>query len=197
VASAASGGTLEVVYGDWRRYNDLVVAALRGMSGEELGLRADSGDPTSSTHWPIWAIAGHTAGTRVYWLCDVMGAPGAEATPFTDAANTGWEDELDHPRSAAELVTAWTTTWAIVEGVLGTWTPAMLDEVVDRVRRGTVDRFTRRSLLLQLITHEAYHVGEIALIQGIHGRQSIDLWPSGYHTIDTGGAAAAGRRGRA
>jgi uncharacterized damage-inducible protein DinB len=43
---------------------------------------------------------------------------------------------------------------------------------------------TRRSLLLRLVTHEAYHVGQIAVIQAIHGRPQIDLWPPGYHTIE-------------
>ena len=181
--------TIEAAYGDWRLYNALVVEALGRMSTGELALRARGDDPASSTHWPIWAIAGHTAGTRVYWLCDVMGAPGAEATPFPDAASTGWEDELDHPRTAGELVMAWTSTWAIAEGVLRDWTPATLDEVVERARENRVEHFTRRSLLLRLITHEAYHVGEIALIQGIHGRSQIDLWPPGYHTVE-----AASRR---
>lgn len=180
----AGGVSLEAVYGDWRRYNALVVAALGKMSEEELALRAAAADATSSTHWPIWAIAGHAAGMRVYWLCDVMGAPGAERTPFTEAATSGWEDDLGHPRSAVELVTAWTSTWDIVEWVLRIWTPVMLDEVVRRTRRGEEERFTRRSLLLRLITHEAYHVGEIALIQGIHDRPQIDLWPAGYHTVD-------------
>ena len=176
--------SLEAVYGDWRRYNALTVAALAGMSEDELALRGSAGDESSSTHWPIWAIAGHTAGTRVYWLCDVMAAPGADRTPFPDAATNGWEDDLDHARSAAELVTAWTTTWDIVDWVLAEWTPAMLDEIVSRTRRGEEERFTRRSLLLRLITHEAYHVGEIALIQGIHGRPQIDLWPPRVHTVE-------------
>ena len=44
----------------------------------------------------------------------------------------GWEDHLDQPRSADELVTAWVTTWEIVERALRTWTPAMLDEPMGR-----------------------------------------------------------------
>src|SRR6478672_5444592 len=31
---------------------------------------------------PIWAIAGHTAGTRVYWLSNVLAVPGSENTPL-------------------------------------------------------------------------------------------------------------------
>jgi uncharacterized damage-inducible protein DinB len=183
---------LEAIYGDWRLYNDLVVEALREMSGDELALRAPSGDETTSMSWPIWAIAGHTAGTRVYWLCEVMGVPGAEATPFHDAAGVGWEDDLGHPRTAEELVTAWTTTWEIVERALATWTPEMLDGQVSHGQGDPSRHFTRRSLLLRLVTHQAFHVGEIAVIQGIHGRQQIDLWPPSYHTVEA--AAARGRR---
>jgi len=176
--------TIEAVYGDWRIYNDLVIDALRVMSTEELALRAPSGDPTSSSSWPIWAIAGHTAGTRVYWLCTVMGVPGADATPFRNAAVAGWEDDLDHPRSAEELVTAWTTTWAIVERALDSWTPDMLNESVVRGQGDGARHFTRRSLVLRQITHQSYHVGQIAVIQGIHGRPEIDLWPPNSHTIE-------------
>lgn len=178
--------TLWPVYGDWRLYNELAVEALRRMSAEELSLRAPSDDPASSTSWPIWAIAGHTAAARVYWLCSVIGLPGAKATPFSDPSAGGWEDELDRPRSAEELVTAWTTTWAVVERALSAWTPDVLDASVGE--HGP--HLTRRSVLLRLMTHEAYHVGEIAVVQAIHGRPPIDLWPPGYHTIE----AAAARR---
>ena len=184
---------LQTVYGDWRLYNDLVVEALRTMSADELSLRASSNDPSSSTSWPIWAIAAHTAGVRVFWLCTIRAGPGANETPFADPSEGGWEDDLDRPRSAAELVTAWTTTWAVVERALDLWTPDALDVSVATGPDDAARHFTRRSLLLRLVTHEAYHVGEIALIQGIHGRRSIDLWPPNYHTVE----AAAARRTRA
>ena len=51
-------------------------------------------------------------------------------------------------------------------------------------RAGLADRpFTRESLVMRLITHDAYHAGEIALIQGMHGRPQLDLWPPGAHTV--------------
>ena len=178
--------SLDAIYGDWRLYNGLVIEAVRRMSIEELALRAGSDDETTSASWPIWAIAGHTAGTRVYWLCDVMGMPGAETTPFPAAASVGWEDDLRRPRSSEELVGAWTTTWAIVERALTGWTPRMLDRSVAIAvgRQEGAPHYTRRSLILRLITHEAYHVGQIAVIQGIHRRPQIDLWPPRYHTVE-------------
>jgi hypothetical protein len=37
-----------------------------------------------------------------------------------------------------------------------------------------------------MLTHEGYHAGEIALIQALHGRPQLDLWPPGAHTIEGG-----------
>jgi hypothetical protein len=49
-----------------------------------------------------------------------------------------------------------------------------------------VRHFTRRSILLRLLTHEAYHAGEIVVIQGVHGLPQIDLWPPNRHSIEAG-----------
>jgi hypothetical protein len=95
-----SGG-LFPFYGDWRMYNGRLVTAIRSLSDEQLKLRA------TPKYWPIWAIAAHTAGARVYWLCGVLREPGAETTPFTDPlSGYGWEDDESTPRGSQELVTA-------------------------------------------------------------------------------------------
>ena len=89
------------LYRWWSQYNSRLVEAIRPLSDEQLRLRAGPGN------WPIWALAAHTAGARVYWLCGVFKEKGAETTPFTDpASGYGWEDEPDKPRSAGEVVGA-------------------------------------------------------------------------------------------
>ena len=67
----------------------------------------------------------------------------------------------------------------------------MLNESVAREQGDAATHFTRRSLLLRLMTHEAYHVGEIVVIQAIHGRPQIDLWPPDYHTVEAAAARDA------
>ena len=171
--------TIRPFYADWAGYNRRVTNALRGLSAADLGLQVPGSD-----HWPIWGIAAHMAGTRVYWLCEVLGEPGAGDTPFTDPANTGWEADLSHPRSGAELESALNSTWRIVERCLGSWTPDMLSQAVSRQRGETRQIHTRQSILLRLIHHEAYHVGEISLILGAHGREPIDLWPPAEWAAD-------------
>jgi uncharacterized damage-inducible protein DinB len=161
-------------YADWGDYNRRVTEHLRGLSAEDLALRSGK----VQDDWPIWAIAAHTVGARVFWLCHVFGEPGAEATPFTDPTGFGWEDDLDHVRSADEVADAWQSTWAVVQGCLDSWTPDSLGETVRREGRSGVSVFSRQSTLFRLISHEGYHAGEIALIEGVHGRPQLDLWPA-------------------
>jgi uncharacterized damage-inducible protein DinB len=176
-------------YAGWARYNELLTTAIRGMSSEELALTAPVTDTSGTAHMPIWAIAAHTAGARVYWLCAVLNEPGLEsAAAFVDPAGEGWEDDLSHPRSAEEVAAALDTSWAIVEGCLERWTPAMLEEPLPLETPRGVVHYTRQSILLRNITHEAYHAGEIALIQALHGRPQLDLWPPGVHAVQAPGA---------
>lgn len=161
-------------YDRWPQYNRRLTEVVGAMSDAELAIRP------SPEGWPIWATVGHTAGARVYWLCGVAGEPGAETTPFPDSlSGEGWEDDLDRPRGAAELVLALDTTWAIVDRVLDEWTPELLDEPVERSFGGGQQSHSRASILQRLLTHEAYHCGELSQTLGIHGLTQVDLWPPG------------------
>jgi DinB family protein len=113
-------------YEGWSRVQAQPVARLPALGPEELQLRV------SPDGWPVWAMLSHLAGTRVYWLCSVLGEPGIETTPFPDSSREGWEDHLDVPRQSDELLFALESSWRIVESCLERWTPEMLGEVFDR-----------------------------------------------------------------
>lgn len=118
---------------DLRSDNQRLVEVVGAMSTEQLAVRP------APDLWPVWATVGHTTGARVYWLCGVLGEPGAETTPFTDAVSgVGWEDDENIPRGARELVMALETTWRLVDRCLDRWTPAMLGEAFVR-EYGTTD----------------------------------------------------------
>jgi uncharacterized damage-inducible protein DinB len=165
-------------YEGWRFTNDRLIDRITSLGANELGLRA------APDQWPIWATAAHTAGTRVYWLCAVFKEPGAERTPFTDPSGEGWEDDLAHPRDAGELVSALESTWTIVEDCLYRWTPEMLQDVFRRERDGEIQIHTRQSVLMRMLTHDAYHTAEIGQTLGIHGLPEVDIW-TGRAPIDT------------
>ena len=157
-------------YDRWPQYNRRLTEVIGGMTDEQLAIRP------SPERWPIWATVGHTAAARVYWLCAVLGEPGADATPFDPQSDEGWEDDLDHPRHAEELVMALETTWAIVDRSLDTWTPAMLEETFERFYGDQRQVHSRSSIVQRLMTHEAYHCGELSQTLGIHELPQIDLW---------------------
>lgn len=157
-------------YDMWPQYNDRLREVVAAMTDDQLAVRP------SPIGWPIWATVGHTAGARVYWLCDVIGEPGAETTPFPEVVNGGWEDDPDHPRSATELVAALDSTFALIENSLDRWTPEMLPDEFSRTWLGVTVVHTRASILQRLFTHDAYHCGELSLTLGIHELPQIDLW---------------------
>jgi uncharacterized damage-inducible protein DinB len=159
-------------YAGWHVYNARIIEVVRDLTAEELAIRHGANE------WPIWATVAHTAGVRVYWLCGVLGEPGAETTPFPDAVTGyGWEDDLETPRSATELVGALETTWRIVAGCLDRWTVAMLADVITRTGMdGREQRHSRQSVVMRMLSHDAYHAGELSQTLGIHHLPQIDLW---------------------
>ena len=162
--------TIRPAYDMWPQYNRRLRQVIGAMSAEQLAIRP------SADRWPIWATVGHTAGARVYWLSDVIGEPGAETTPFPDAATTGWEDDLDHPRSADQLVEALDSTWRLIEGCLDRLAPDMLADEFHRDFGGEPQVHSRGSILQRLFTHDAYHCGELSQTLGIRRLPQIDLW---------------------
>ena len=162
--------SIHTTYDMWPQYNRRLREIIGAMTTEQLAIRP------SPAGWPIWATVGHTAGARTYWLCDIVGEPGAETTPFPPGSEVGWEDELDHPRTADELIEALDSTFRIIESCLDRWTPEMLTDTIRREYGGNVQVHTRSSILQRLLTHDAYHCGELSQTLGIHGLPQIDLW---------------------
>src|SRR2546422_2647930 len=159
-------------YDGWRIAQERLVERISELSSEELSLRA------APNLWPIWAITAHTAAVRPYWLCHICKEPGAERTPFAGFIDYGWEDELDHPRDASELVPALESTWTIVEECLDRWTPEMLQDEFRREINGQLQIHTRQGVLMRLLTHDAYHIGEITQTLGVNGLPEIYIWTS-------------------
>ncbi len=166
--------TIAPFYEGWRFANESLVSVVRPLTADQLAIPIQR-------DWPIWASVSHIAGGRVYWLCHIFKEPGLETTPFTDPG-VGWEDDPSHPRSAAELVHALDSSWAIIDRCLATWTPEMLTQTARRPVKAGVQVHTRQSVLWRMITHDAFHAGEISLALGSHGLGSdspngaIDLW---------------------
>ena len=141
------------------------------MTEEQLGIQP------SPERWPSWATVGHAACQRVFWLCDFAGEPGAETTPFTNAAfDCPGDDDLDHPLDATALVESLDSSFRIVERCLDQWTLDMLDEEIRR-RWGDEERVHDRGWVLERVfAHDVYHCAELNDTLVTAGLLQIDLW---------------------
>jgi uncharacterized damage-inducible protein DinB len=155
------------LYPDWPQQASRIRSAIAGLGAEQLALRA------GPAHAPVWELAAHLAGMRVYWLCSVFGEPGAERTPFAD---TGWDDDESNPRSGEELALALDASFEVVRDVLARWTVDDLERTAERTWNGVTQVHTRASVLNRLFSHDAYHAGEISQLLGLHDLGAIDLW---------------------
>jgi uncharacterized damage-inducible protein DinB len=165
------GRAVSSLYPDWPQYAARIRDAVKDLTADQLALRA------GPEHAPIWALAAHVAGTRVYWLCGVFEEPGAERTPWTTPlTDDGWEDDLAHPRSGDELTWALDSSWGVVGDCLERWSVDDLDKSAIRVRDGVTRRHSRASVLNRMCSHDAFHAGEISQLLGLHHLPPIDLW---------------------
>jgi hypothetical protein len=166
-----SDQTIRPAYVTWPQWNERLRDVVASMTPEQLALRP------SPDRWPIWASVGHTACQRVFWLCDFAGEPGAETTPFTNAASDcPGDDDLDHVLDADALVEALDSSFRIVENCLDGWTLSMLDEVIRR-RWETEERVHVRGWVLQRVfAHDVYHCAELNEALGSAGLPQIDPW---------------------
>jgi hypothetical protein len=163
--------TIRRAFPNWPTFNDQLRDAVSRLTEEQL-----SSTP-SPERWPIWASIGHIACQRVFRLCDAAGEPGADTTPFTDAANNcPGDDDLEHVLGKQELVDALDSTFRIVEDRLDTWTFESLDEEIRHPEWGEDWVQTRGSMLQRVFAHDVYHAAELNEWLGRAGLPEMALW---------------------
>lgn len=171
--------TLQPFYDGWANYQRLLLDMLGGLTPEQLGAR------TAPHQWAVWQLAAHLAGSRAYWLHDVLGEGdpalrdlfrvSSTTVPDLPLEDAGWEDDETHPREADELVDGLERTWAMIQDCLRRWTPQDLAVEFTRQRRSGTQTVTRQWVLWNLIEHDLNHGGEISQILGSHGLGGLDL----------------------
>jgi uncharacterized damage-inducible protein DinB len=168
---AVTGSTIRPVFGAWPHYNQRLRDVVVGLSDEQLTLQP------APERWPLWATIGHLACQRVFWLCDFGGAPGADTTPFTNAAfNCPGDDDLEHVLRAPELDAALRSTFRIVDACLDTWAVESLDEMISHPGWDDSSTHSRGWVIERVFSHDVYHCAEINEVLSNAGLSQIDLW---------------------
>lgn len=162
---------LRTVYSFWPRLNERLATVAANLTAEQLMLKP------SPDQWPVWATIGHLACQRVFWFCDFAGEPGADTTPFTNAAyNCPGDDDLGHVLGAEQLASALRSSFAIIQRALDTWTLESLSETIRRPEFGPDWHMRRGVLLERTLAHDAWHAGQASQTLSAHGVARIDIW---------------------
>ena len=163
--------TIRTAYGTWPLFNQRLRDVVASMTEEQLATQ-----PTPE-RWPLWATVGHLACQRVFWLCDFAGEPGAETTPFTNAASDcPGDDDLEHVLDPDALAAALDSTFRIVEQCLDRWTLPMLDEELRRPEWDASWVHTRGAVIQRVFAHDIAHIAELNEALGQAGLPQVDLW---------------------
>lgn len=163
--------TIRPAYSKWPDYNRSLRDVVAALTDEQLAQQP------SPERWPLWASIGHLACQRVFWLCDFAGEPGADATPFTNAAfNCPGDDDLENVLNAEQLAAALDSTFRIVEACLDRWTLDMLDEEIRRPEWDGTWVHTRGSVIQRVFAHDVYHSAELNETLGTAGLPLVDFW---------------------
>ncbi|HET9083029.1 MAG TPA: DinB family protein [Candidatus Limnocylindrales bacterium] len=159
----------------WAGHQQLLIAALRDLTPEQLALR------TAPHQWAVWQLAAHIAGTRAYWFHDVLGQgdPAVRdmfrversTVPGVSLEDAGWEDDESRPRTAAELVDGLERSWSLVDECLRRWGLEDLAVTVERKSRA----LSRGWVIYHVLEHDIHHGGEISQILGSNGLPPLDV----------------------
>jgi uncharacterized damage-inducible protein DinB len=167
------------IYAGWADHQAKLLDITGRLTDTQVALRP------SPDHWAIWQLASNMAGGRAHWFHDVLGEGQAgvrdifrvasSTVPGLPLEDAGWEDDEDHPRTAAQLVEAFEMTWSLIDGCLRRWSVDDLDVTFRREREGRTQTVTRGWVIWHLIEHELQHGTEIALILRQHALPTLDL----------------------
>jgi hypothetical protein len=172
---------IRAAYSLWPVYQQRWRDVVGSLTSEQLAVQP------SPERWPLWATVGHAACQRVFWLCDFAGEPGAETTPFTNAAfDCPGDDDLEHVWSADRLVAALDSTFRIVEACLDRWSFDALDEVVSRPEWPGAPAFTRGAVIQRVFVHDVYHCAELNEALTAAGIPMVDFWEGTTGVSDPG-----------
>lgn len=159
-----SQSTLEVIYANWRGYQEKLRDCIAPLRGEELSLQP------AAHMWPVGQIVQHIISVRAGWFSGTLQDDDPVMNEYM-----AWGQRDSPARSPAELVRGLDETWAFIEARLQRWTPDDCARTFPDEWDGQTHECSRSWVIYHVMEHDLHHGGEVSLILGMHGLRTLDL----------------------
>jgi uncharacterized damage-inducible protein DinB len=158
------GSTLDVIYENWRGYQEKLRASIAPLSEEHLRLQP------APHMWPLGQLVQHIISVRAGWFSGTLQEDDDAMRAYME-----WGQRDSPARRVDELARGLDETWAFIESCLQRWTPADCAQTFPDEWNGEVEWVSRSWVIYHVLEHDLHHGGEISLILGMHGLRALDL----------------------
>jgi uncharacterized damage-inducible protein DinB len=159
-----TGSTLEVIYENWRGYNEKLRNSITPLTNEQISLQP------APHMWPLGQLLQHIISVRAGWFSGTL-----QDDDEVMKAYMLWGQRESPERSAEELARGLDETWAFIEARLQRWTPADCARTFPDEWDGQVYQVSRSWVIYHVMEHDLHHGGEVSLILGMNGLRGVEI----------------------
>ncbi len=156
--------TLDVIYENWRVYQDKLHDCIAPLTNKQLLLQP------APHMWLLGQIVQHIISVRAGWFSGTLQEDDPAMKEYME-----WGQRDSPDRSAMELVRGLDETWAFIQARLHRWTPDDCAKTFPDEWDGQVVEVSRSWVIYHVMEHDLHHGGEVSLILGMNGLQAPDL----------------------
>jgi len=156
--------TLDVIYENWRGYQEKLRDCIAPLTNEQLTLQAAPG------MWPLGQIGQHIISVRTGWFSGTLQDNDEAMNEYMS-----WGQRASPARSAAELARGLEETWSFIEARLRRWTPADCARTFPDEWDGQEYEVSRSWVIYHVLEHDLHHGSEVSLILGMNGLRGLEL----------------------
>ncbi|MCE9647343.1 MAG: DinB family protein [Chloroflexi bacterium] len=156
--------TLDVIYENWRGYQEKLSTCITPLTNEQLLLQP------APHMWPVGQIVQHIISVRAGWFSGTLQDDDKVMNGYMS-----WGQRESSERSALEMVRGLNETWNFIEARLRRWTPADCAKTFPDEWDGQIYEVSRSWAIYHVMEHDLNHGGEVSLILGMNGLQTLDL----------------------
>jgi uncharacterized damage-inducible protein DinB len=162
--SQQTPATLDVIYENWRGYNEKLRNCIVPLTNEQARLQP------APHMWPLGQIVQHIISVRAGWFSGTLQDDDAAMGEYML-----WGQRDSPDRSAVELARGLADTWAFIESRVKRWTPADCVQTFPDEWDGQINQVSRSWVIYHVLEHDLHHGSEVSLILGMNGLPGLDL----------------------